>query len=45
MTNKSQITMIKKPNKLLNICCLGFVFSDIEYYLLFEICNLFMKEI
>ena len=32
--------MIKITNKLLNICCLGFVFSDIEYYLFFEICGL-----
>jgi len=34
MTNKSQILMTKKSNKLFYMCCLGFVFSKIGYYLL-----------
>ena len=32
--------MIKKLDKFLYICCLDFVFSNIEYYLLFVFCYL-----
>ncbi len=32
--------MTQKSNKFLYICCLDFVFSNIEYYLLFVICFL-----